>query len=294
MKKVALAIFTLSIIGVSCSKQQELVTSPITKTTVNGIRTMTGGNGNGTEFNREYEVIERNGTIKCIEKGDDCRVGTVSVSHASQIGIFRENLSNGTLTTYFTTGNWQILFPNLINESTILEGLRNGSLHMLEKPNFTENVCFILTASSTYNPSTILKVWNYANSNTALQMMLSNYDKDTRDQKILDPGNKVDCTKQGDNCDVGEKVDALEVQQLNLLDNYIFSNDIKGYFNNERWTILFPLIDNETLENIKNGNLHIYKVNYVTNDARSYVLTSALNNTSLNHINTFHAWVFPN
>lgn len=294
MKKIILAIFTLSIIGVSCSKKQELVTAPISKSTVKGTRTITGGNGNGTEFNREYEVIERTGSIKCIETGDDCRVGTVSSSHATQIDIFRENLRNGTITTYFTTGNWQILFPNLINESTILEGLRNGSLNMLEKPNFTDNICFVLTASSTYNPTTILKVWNYANSNTALQMMLSNYDKDTREQKILETGDKVDCRKQGDNCDVGEKADAMEVKQLDLLDEYILSNDEKGYFNNERWTILFPLIDNKTLANINNGNLHIYKINYVTNDARSYVLTSASNNSSLNHINTFHTWVFPN
>jgi hypothetical protein len=255
MKKVFFAIFTLSIIEVSCSKQQELVTAPITKTFVKGTRTMTGGNGNGTEFNREYEIVERNGSIKCIEKGDDCRVGKVTTSHDLQISIFRENQTNGKLRTYFTTGNWQILFPNLVNETTILEGLRNGSLHMLEKPNFTDNVCFVLTASSAYNPCTILKVWNYANSNSALQMMLSNYDKDTREQKILDPGDKVDCTKQGDNCDVGEKADALEVQQLNLLDEYLLSNDLKGYFNNERWTILFPLIDNETLVNIKNGNI---------------------------------------
>jgi hypothetical protein len=295
MKKLILAIITLSFIGVSCSKQQELVTSPITKTTpVKKTRTLTGGNGNGTEFNREYEVIERNGTIKCIEPGDDCRVGSVSASQASQIDIFRNYLKNGTITTYFQTGNWQILFPNLVNESKILEGLRNGSLHMFEKPNFTDNVCFVLTNSSTYNPTSIIKVWNYTNNNTTLHMMLSNYFKDTREQKILDPGDKVDCTKQGDNCDVGEKTDALESQQLNLLDNYILSDNVRGYFNNERWTILFPLIDNETLVKIKNGNLNIYKINYVTNDARSYILTSAQSNNSLNNVNTLHSWVFPN
>jgi hypothetical protein len=290
MKKIFLAIITISVIVVSCSKEQTLNTSPVstTKTT----RILTGGNGNGVQYNREYEVHEVNGTISCKVKGDDCAVGMCKSDNTGDIAALKMHINNNSVPEYFASNQYQGLFPNL--SGSIVNSIIANQLFILEVQNFENSTCFVLSSSSTYNKDNIQKVWMYAKDYDGLLPILCQAETCTRNQIISSDGTKVDCTQKGDNCDVGGIIHSNPYTDLDKFETYRLTNDVKSYFEHEQWTNLFPMLTDEQLSRINSNELNILKFNYTNTNSTCYILTSSDNINNINTQNLEHTWVFQN
>lgn len=141
MKKMILLSVALSTAFVSCDKnQQESIYNPE--------EDMDMVVFSDPSYNKKKQIITftpPNGpsttTIRCVEKGNDCRIvdGGIDILHkSSNITELRSAITNKTLTSFFQGNQWQALFPEFENTS-ILKKLQNGQLKMIELPQ-TDNL----------------------------------------------------------------------------------------------------------------------------------------------------------
>lgn len=298
MKKIILAISAIALFSVACNKkspQGDLETSKVSFNP-HTIMTMTGGNGNGTnpaEYTRYYELHEGNGTVDCIQTGKDCKVKASTLISQNQVDNFNLlsiAIAEGAVPSYFNGNAWISLFPELANEPTILSQLRSGSLYISKAPSVPNSYCFVLSTAPSYSTSNVLKVWYWTFSESALQAVIGSggpvYD---RVDEWSDDGRKCDCINKGQTCSAGIVSGTQQATQFNLLDNYIQVGQLKNYFLNEKWNILFPNLNDEWLNGILNGNLKLARVE--DENSINYALTNK-STVHINNSNSIYVWLF--
>lgn len=299
MKLFFLAILNVAIFLSSCSKKAPNDILKTSKATFDqhSIMIMTGGNGNGTnptEYTRYYEIHEGNGTVDCITEGGDCKVnayiGNPTANQTSEFNLLINAINTGTVTNFFQGTSWSILFPDLANTS-ILSQLANGSLYMSKAPSLDNSYCFVLSSAPNYTSKNVLKVWYWTFSQTALNAVIGNGTTYDRSDEWSEDGTKCTCVNPGNTCSAGIVSGTVQATQFALLDNYIQSDNLRNYFNNENWTVLFPDMNDVWLSSILDGNLKIMRLQ--DENSINYALTD-ISTTTLIKTKIIHTWIFQN
>ena len=108
----------------------------------------------------------------------------------------------------------------------------------------------MLSNSKIYNSNDILKVWYWTVEETALKNIIGCSAVYDRHAEISETGTRVDCTTSGQDCNVGNITSLNLSQQISIFDNYYNNGNIKKYFLNEKWTLLFPNLNDNWLNSI--------------------------------------------
>jgi hypothetical protein len=291
MNKVifSLGIALIFFIGCSKSNHNSLVTSDVSIK-----NTRTGGNGNGTnEYTREYEIHEQNGTISCLTMGSDCMVKMIKHNNDNILEL-KSRIATNQVGSYFEGTSWVTLFPDLVNQNDIVDNLRNGNYYLLDLPTYDMTACFALSSSPNFNSAEVQRIWFFTDDNQSISSILCGNSVFDRDQNITDGGTKVDCSKAGYDCEVNKITKPNVTIELNNFEVFRESNSIIQYFNTQKWTDIFPTLNDEQLSLIKNGTLNILKMDYVQQSNTCYVLTNATSISNLTSDNLIRTWVFPN
>lgn len=297
MRTIFFAIVAIAMIFTACNRKSLSENLQTSRVNFDPRTILTGGNGNGTnptEYTRYYEIHERNGTVDCITTGGDCKVkASMTKPTTNQINEFEllsQAIASGTVPSYFQGSSWTNLFPELANNPDIIDQLKSGNLFMSKAPSVANSYCYVLSTTPNYESTNVLKVWYWTFSQTALTQVIGGvgpvYD---RVDEWSDDGTKCICVNKGQTCSAGIALGSQQAAQFALIDNYIQTGNIKGYFNKESWTILFPNLNDAWLEDILNGNLKIIRVE--DENSVNYALTD-VSTTTLSNSNTIYVWLF--
>jgi hypothetical protein len=299
MKNLKLIALSAIVTITACSKNAPSDALQTSKLNINPktIAVQTGGNGNGEnpdEFTRYYEIHEGNGTIDCISNGKDCKVKAstkLTTKLNNQLELLINSIKNNSVSDYFNGTEWNLMFPELESDQITLSKLKNGNLFLVQAPSIQNSYCFVLSNSKIYNSNDILKVWYWTVEETALKNIIGCSAVYDRHAEISETGTRVDCTTSGQDCNVGNITSLNLSQQISIFDNYYNNGNIKKYFLNEKWTLLFPNLNDNWLNSILMNEYKFIKLE--NSNTISFVLTDVSTET-LNNQNIIHTWMFQN
>lgn len=125
MKNMILALFTLSIIGSSCSKPEETIT-PSTNLTIKQTR---------KPRQRKDFIVNPFGPGFCSGPGNNCGKKTYSEmtqSEVEQLDILKTYISSNNANGYFNTPNWEILLFEVNETPGLIDRIRNNEVHLYQ------------------------------------------------------------------------------------------------------------------------------------------------------------------